>query len=77
MIVQSDGLDPIFGQINEILVIGGDSVIFGVSVCKVLYFDDHYHAYVISVEQLSLFQLYWIIMYIMHTSCQMDFPTFP
>ena len=49
VIVQSDGLDPIFGQINEILVIGGDSVIFGVSVCKVLYFDDHYHAYVISV----------------------------
>ena len=41
VIVQSDGLDPIFGQINEILVIGGDCYFW----CFCVQSDDHYHAY--------------------------------
>lgn len=48
MIIDSDGLDPVFGRLEELLVIGGDMVIFVVSLCKV-YFDPHYHAYVINV----------------------------
>lgn len=49
VITQSDGLDPIFGQVNDVLVIGGDFVLFVLSMCKVLHFDDHYHAYAISI----------------------------
>ena len=56
VIVGSDGLDPIFGHLDELLVIGGDIVIFCVSLCRVLYFHSHYHAYVISITpKRSLF----------------------
>jgi len=49
VITGSDGLDPIFAHLNGIIVIGGSHVIFDVHMCKVLYFDDHYHGYVIRV----------------------------
>lgn len=49
LIISSDGLDPEIGHINDLLVVGGDMVIFALSLCKVLYFDYHYHAYVIKV----------------------------
>ena len=56
LIVDTDGLDPVFGRLDEILVIGGDQVVFVASMCKSLYFDDHYHAYAISVtSHRSLF----------------------
>ena len=42
-------MDPIFGKLNELLVMCGNVPVFSVSLCKVLYFEDHYHAYVISV----------------------------
>ena len=45
----SDGLDPEFGHLDDIIVVGGDKVIFVMSKCKVLYFDSHYHSYVISI----------------------------
>ena len=49
IITDSDGLDPIFSRLDDLMVVGGDMVIFLISVCKVLYFDSHFHAYVISV----------------------------
>ena len=53
LIINTDGLDPVFGHL---LVIGVHQVVFVVSVCKTLYFDDHYHAYAICVtSQRSLF----------------------
>ena len=50
-----DGLDPIFGRLDELMVIGGDSVIFVLSWCEVLFFDDHYHAYAVTVTSQRLF----------------------
>ena len=45
LVVDSDGLDPIFGRLDDLLVVGGNMVIFVIMLCKVLYFDSHYHAY--------------------------------
>ena len=45
LIKESDGLDPKFIKLVEILVIGNSLVIFVVNDCRVLYFDNHYHAY--------------------------------
>lgn len=47
LITGSDGLDPIFAQLDELLVVGGDLIVFIVYPCTTLYFDSHYHAYVI------------------------------
>lgn len=50
-----DGLDPVFAFIEELIVIGGDMVLFSVQHCDVRYFDDHYHAYVVDhTSQQSL-----------------------
>lgn len=49
LITGSDGLDPIFSRLDDVIVVGGDLVVFVTSLCDVLYFDSHYHAYVISV----------------------------
>ena len=49
LIKASDGLDPIFVKLNEILVIGNSLVVFIVQECKVLYFEDHYHSYAIEI----------------------------
>ena len=46
LVIGSDGLDPLFGRLDELLVIGNNAV-FMVTKCNVLYFDSHYHAYVI------------------------------
>ncbi len=46
----SDGLDPRFACIQDLIVIGGDMVFFCVKLCDVLYFDDHFHAYVINIS---------------------------
>ena len=55
LIIKSDGLDPIFGRLDELMVIGGDSVIVILSRCEVLFFDDHYHAYAVTVTSQRLF----------------------
>lgn len=47
VVVRSDGLDPVFGRIDDILVTGGNMVVFYLCLCKTEYFD-HFHAYVIS-----------------------------
>lgn len=49
IIIGSDGLDPVFGRIEDILVIAGDYVLFVVVVFNVLYFESHYHAYALSI----------------------------
>lgn len=55
LIIGSDGLDPEFGQVDDLIVVGGDMVIFVMSKCQVLYFDSHYHAYVITITPQRLF----------------------
>ena len=54
LITSYDGLDPVFGYLNDLMVIGGDKVIFMVLMCCVLYFDSHYHSYVVSVGSQKL-----------------------
>ena len=49
LIIESDGLDPVFGHLDEIIVVGGNMIIFVLSMCKVLYYDNHYHVYAINV----------------------------
>ena len=49
LIIGMDGLDPVFGRLDDVLVAANHLIIFQVSLCRVLYFDDHYHAYVITV----------------------------
>ena len=49
-------LIPFSPGCDDILIVGGDLIVFLTSVCQVLFFDPHYHAYVISVTpQQSLF----------------------
>ena len=48
LIVNSDGLDPIFGHLDDFFVLGGDMVMFCVMLCKVKYYDSHCHSYVIA-----------------------------
>lgn len=50
LITGSDGLDPVFVQLDELLVIGGDMIVFIVYPCTTLFFDSHYHAYVIDIN---------------------------
>ena len=39
-----------FKLMKYCMVIGGDMLLFLVSSCNVLYFDSHYHVYIISVS---------------------------
>ena len=46
-----------FAHIDGLIVVGGDMVLFRVRYCEVVYFDAHYHAYVVnckSHQSLSL-----------------------
>ena len=55
VVIGHDGMDPMFAIIEELIVIGGDMVLFCVRNCNVRYFDDHYHAYVVDhTSQQSL-----------------------
>ena len=55
IVIGHDGIDPVFAVIEELIVIGGDMVLFCVRHCIVRYFDDHYHAYVVDhISQQSL-----------------------
>ena len=49
LIIGSDGLDPIFARLDDLLVIDTHYPLLLVSVCDVLYFDSHFHAFVITV----------------------------
>lgn len=48
LITGSDGLHPILGKVEELLILS-DALVLFVPPVKVLYFDDHYHAYVVTV----------------------------
>ena len=55
VIIGSNGLDPFFGRIEDFFghiedfFVISDFVVFLVSIFDVLYFDDHYHTYAISL----------------------------
>ncbi len=53
LITGSDGMDPKFSRINEILVIC-NKIFFLVFVCDTVYFDSHYHAHVIEISSQQL-----------------------
>ena len=46
-----NGLDPLFDHLVELLIIGVNTV-FVVTNCVVLYFDSHYHTYVIKIGMI-------------------------
>ena len=55
VVIGHDGMDPVFAIIEELIVIGGDMVLFCVRNCNVCCFDDHYHGYVVDhTSQQSL-----------------------
>ena len=43
----SDGTDPTFARVVDILVVGADLPVLQLQVCVVSYYDEHYHSYVI------------------------------
>ena len=54
VVVQYDGLDPLYGYIDDLVVIAGDLLLFNVRMCTTQYFDDHFHSYVINVTSRKL-----------------------
>ena len=58
LIIKSDGLDPVFGQLSN----------FVLSVCNVLFYDDHYHAYVVQLLRDHLYYNCTITMFTMDTN---------
>lgn len=71
LVLDTDGLDPVFGRLDDILVINSSVVAFSVAKCKTLYFDEHYHSYAIRVtsEQLLYNKLLCWNVYHLHTVC--------
>ena len=57
IIIDSDGLDPIFGCLDELFVIGGNMIIFSIMSCSVSHFDPHYHAYAVTCSSKQSFIL--------------------
>lgn len=43
----SDDTEPKFGRILNILILGGDVIVFHVQCYNVVYYDDHFHSFVI------------------------------
>ena len=54
LVVDKDGLDPVFGHLHDILIVSNSLVVFQVIKCETLFFEAHYHAYAIkpTSEQL-------------------------
>jgi len=48
VIIGTDDTDPIFGHIIDVYIVGGDLILLHVYRCQNVYFDDHFHSYVIS-----------------------------
>ena len=73
LIVGTDGLDPVFGQLSNILVINNSVVVLQLFKCETLFFDSHYHAYTIKVTaEQSLYMdrdLLCYDVYHSHTLC--------
>ena len=47
LVVDTDGLDPIFGRLNSILIVSNSLIVFQVIKCETLFFEAHYHAHAI------------------------------
>ena len=60
VVLESDGLDPVFGLIIDILVLSNCLVVFHVMKYRTLYFSEHYHAYAVQAtcEQLLYDKLF-------------------
>ena len=41
-------MNPLFGQIIHLYLVGGDLLLFHLYQCQTSYFDDHFHSYVIT-----------------------------
>ena len=48
VMVGTDGIDPLFGHIIDVFIVGGDLILLHVYHCQNVYFDDHFHSYVIT-----------------------------
>jgi len=71
LIVNTDGLDPMFGKLDDILVINNSVIVFQVFKCTTLFFDGHYHSYAIKVtsERSLHLDLLCYEVYHAHTLC--------
>ena len=50
IVTGSDGLNPTFGEVLDIFIVCGDTVLLYIQnyICK--YYDDHYHSFVVSLS---------------------------
>ena len=48
VMVGTDGIDPLFGHIIDVFIVGGDLILLHVYHCQNVYFDNHFHSYVIT-----------------------------
>lgn len=46
LVLENDGLDPVSGHLDDVIVVSGSLVVYCVSY-KTLYFENHYHSYII------------------------------
>ena len=67
LVVDTDGLDPVFGRLNNILIVSNSLIVFQVIKCETLFFEAHYHAYAITSEQLLYTKLLCYDVYHAHT----------
>lgn len=60
LIVGTDGLDSVFGHLDDVMIVGGSFVVYSLSLCKMLYFEEHHHSYIITVTSTKkLFSKLW------------------
>ena len=57
LLIGSDSLHPIFGKVEELIVILGVLVLL-VHITRTQYFDEHYHAYVVNVTSEQSYILF-------------------
>ena len=48
VIINTDGIDPIFGHIIDIYVVSGNMMLLHLYRCQTVYYDDHFHSYVVT-----------------------------
>ena len=48
LITGTDGMNPLFGRIINLYLVGGDLLLFHLYQCQNLYFDDHFHSYIVT-----------------------------
>ena len=58
LIIGVDGLYPKFGCVNDILVLGVDVIVFVLTPCEVVFYDNHMHAYAITLSSGQMLMPY-------------------